>query len=199
MAKSSLSKTAAERHREWVAKNIEHVRESRRLYYKANRERAIEKAKEWAANNPSKCRASKQRYADKNAEYNRERAKQRRIEHASECAAETAHWRANNATHKAALNKRWKVNNPHKVAASRVARRVKEVKATPAWTTREALERMYLDAIERSRATGVQHHVDHIVPLRSKIVSGLHCEANLRIVSQLENLRKGNRYWPDMP
>ena len=47
--------------------------------------------------------------------------------------------------------------------------------------------------------TGVKHHVDHIVPIRSRIVCGFHTESNLRVVPKLVNLQKGNRHWPDMP
>lgn len=46
--------------------------------------------------------------------------------------------------------------------------------------------------------------VDHIVPLIGKIngkivVCGLHCEANLQIMSIEDNKRKGHTLWPDMP
>lgn len=52
---------------------------------------------------------------------------------------------------------------------------------------------------ERTRTTGVRFEVDHIVPLRSKVVCGLHNEHNLRVIPAIENNRKGNRRWPDMP
>jgi hypothetical protein len=47
-------------------------------------------------------------------------------------------------------------------------------------------------------AAGRGVDVDHLVPLRSPVVCGLHCEANLQLLSSVENIRKGNRYWPDM-
>lgn len=58
---------------------------------------------------------------------------------------------------------------------------------------------MYLEAKRIGQETGVKHHVDHIVPIKSPIVCGLHCEANLQILPEAENIRKGNRHWPDMP
>lgn len=51
----------------------------------------------------------------------------------------------------------------------------------------------------RAGVTGISHEVDHIVPLRSKLVCGLHNEFNLRVIPAAENNRKGNRFWPDMP
>lgn len=58
---------------------------------------------------------------------------------------------------------------------------------------------VYELAVIRTSMTGILHEVDHIVPLTSAVVCGLHNEHNLRVLSASMNRSKGNRYWPDMP
>ena len=50
---------------------------------------------------------------------------------------------------------------------------------------------LYAEAKRLSDETGTPHHVDHIVPMRSYIATGLHCLANLRVVPAGQNLTKG--------
>lgn len=65
--------------------------------------------------------------------------------------------------------------------------------AEPAWANRKAIAKIY----RRAKELGMV--VDHIVPLCSEYVCGLHCEANLQLLGEAANIRKGNRYWPDSP
>lgn len=73
------------------------------------------------------------------------------------------------------------------------------IQATPAWANPALMLVFYDEARIVSEATGIVHHVDHIVPLGSRYVSGLHCEANLQVLTGEENRSKSNRKWPDMP
>jgi hypothetical protein len=57
----------------------------------------------------------------------------------------------------------------------------------------------YALARMRSEITGVPWEVDHDVPLQSKLVTGFHNEFNLRVLTKAENIKKGNRFWKDMP
>ena len=77
--------------------------------------------------------------------------------------------------------------------AEKAYRRAAKICATPRWADRKEIARIY----RKARELGLT--VDHIVPLKSGLVCGLHCEANLRVLSNEENGRKSNRFWPDMP
>jgi hypothetical protein len=46
---------------------------------------------------------------------------------------------------------------------------------------------------------GVRFSVDHTVPLQHPLVCGLHRVANFQVLPLLDNVRKGNNWWPDMP
>lgn len=89
--------------------------------------------------------------------------------------------------------------HPAAEAARNTARRALMLRATPKWANPAAVLKFYEESQTITASTGLVHHVDHIVPLNSKHVCGLHCEANLRVVPGADNLSKSNRKWPDMP
>lgn len=90
-------------------------------------------------------------------------------------------------------------DNRHKDRAWQSKRRATRYQATPAWADLQAIEAVYKKAEVMTEQTGIPHHVDHIVPLQSKFVCGLHVPANLQIMEASANNSKGNRWWPDMP
>lgn len=76
-------------------------------------------------------------------------------------------------------------------------RRARKLMATPKWADLDAIRSIYEEAELRSKENGVKYHVDHIVPLISDEVCGLHVPENLRIMVGVENIRKGNRRVPE--
>jgi hypothetical protein len=90
----------------------------------------------------------------------------------------------------------WKANNVLKIRADTKARRRKHREATPPWLSRRQkteIRQMYQAAITLTKTTGEQYVVDHIIPLRSDFVCGLHVPWNLRVITQGENLKKSNK------
>lgn len=82
-------------------------------------------------------------------------------------------------------------------ASARKKQRIKT--ATPTWADPKKISLIYDDARSRTKATANEWHVDHVVPIYSKLVCGLHCEANLRVITKIENFKKANHHWPQMP
>ena len=93
----------------------------------------------------------------------------------------------------------WGRKNRYKTSAARRSYQVAKLRATPGWANNFFITEIFDLAARRTKATGIVHHVDHIVPLKSDIVCGLHVEHNLQVVPARVNLAKSNRYWPDMP
>ena len=97
---------------------------------------------------------------------------------------------------KRVYQKAWKERNTVWVRADTKARRRKHRLATPKWLTQAQkgqIRELYKIAITMTKTTGEQYVVDHIVPLRSEFVCGLHVPWNLRVIPRQENLLKSNK------
>lgn len=131
--------------------------------------------------------------------------------------AEHTRWRHTNKEHCNENKNIWKKNNPEKCIKHAEARaivrkknrakdnslrakyRAAQLLATPGWADSVAILEKYEFAKLWSELRGIPYHVDHIVPMLSKIVCGLHVEHNLQVITAKENISKNNRRWPDMP
>ncbi len=80
------------------------------------------------------------------------------------------------------------------MAALACKRRASQKNAIPAWYDDEAVRQIYLEARKITSATGIPHHVDHIVPLQHEAVCGLHVQSNLRVMVGIENIKKSNAF-----
>lgn len=76
---------------------------------------------------------------------------------------------------------------------ARVKSRTKRLRqATPSWANTLAIEEMYIQARMLTTSTGIKHEVDHIIPIKGAVVSGLHVEYNLQILTKTQNRDKWN-------
>lgn len=98
-----------------------------------------------------------------------------------------------------AAKKAYREQNPEVIRARNVERKAKQKRAMPVWVDRGALRRIYAECQQLNTRYGANLQVDHVVPIRSKLVCGLHVPANLQLMDATLNDSKGNRYWPDMP
>jgi hypothetical protein len=69
-------------------------------------------------------------------------------------------------------------------------REIAESCQTPKWANRAKIREIYANCPEG-------YHVDHIIPLRGKYVSGLHIETNLQYLPAKENMKKHNTFKPE--
>lgn len=105
-------------------------------------------------------------------------------------------WSKVNPDKQKVYNKAYRESNPIKRIALNAKRRAAKQKATPSWLSKDQLEQiqaLYYRAKELEKLDGISRHVDHIVPLRGRNVSGLHVPWNLQILTAFENVSKGNR------
>lgn len=96
-----------------------------------------------------------------------------------------------------AASERKNRQQPHRQASSaaaRMARIAAQLERTPKWADLKEIKKFYDTSHWITKVTGIEHHVDHIIPLRGKLVSGLHVAENLRVLPGPENLAKGSKF-----
>ena len=95
------------------------------------------------------------------------------------------------------LTNRWKHQNPDRVALMVDRRGDKLRRATPGWVENDLIRLLYTKRDALSARWGVELTVDHIIPIQSNTVCGLHCWANLQLITREDNGRKHARYQQD--
>lgn len=153
-----------------------------KLYYESNREASSSRTKQWYEQNKEVATIYRKAYYKNNKK--------------SISVSQSLYRKANHKDVYARI-RQWQQHNPDKVNAIIAKRRARKMQATPAWADEETIDSMYKLAMLFNR-TGINLHVDHVVPLQSDLVCGLHCEANLQLLPASDNQSKGNRWWPDM-
>ena len=120
------------------------------------------------------------------------KAARRRLQDPDKARAELLAWKAANADkvrqHKRDFQDR---NRAHRSNYQNM-RRAAQLRATPAWADMDAIKGMY-ELCGVFRTVGLDLHVDHIIPLKGKTVSGMHIADNLQLLHRIDNLRKKNR------
>lgn len=144
-----------------------------------------EKVAKWQQNNPEKAAANARLWQQR---------------HPGAASARRKQWYQDNLDRHKATTQAYLTSRPGLRAALSSRARATQLKRTPTWLTADdfwLMDEIYALAQQRTALTGVEWHVDHIIPLRGQNVSGLHTPHNLRVVPALLNLKKGNNYAAD--
>ena len=142
--------------------------------------------KEWYKKNAEAEKAKAMKYHYENYEKNKERIIKKVIE-----------WQQNNKEKYAAKSKRCYEKTKHKKFAWQALARAAKRNAVPKWINEELkqeIQKFYIEARSKTKETGTNYEVDHIVPLMGENVCGLHVPWNLRVVTRYENRSKANRF-----
>ena len=86
----------------------------------------------------------------------------------------------------------WREANKDMIANNTARYRATKYQATPSWADLDVIAAIYTKAADMLDSI-TKYHVDHIYPLRSDWVCGLHVENNLQILTAHDNQSKGNR------
>jgi hypothetical protein len=87
-------------------------------------------------------------------------------------------------------NVRWCRENKGHVNSLILKRNLDKLKRTPKWADLEKIKKIYIDCPDGMT-------VDHIIPLRGKLVSGLHVHSNLQYLTKSDNSKKHNSFNPN--
>jgi len=147
-------------------KNKEKIKDYHKAWYELNKERAINNAKSWSEKNKEKAKAHRKKWKNSNSEKIRAYAR--------------------------AYSRAYSKKYPFKVSAMNAKRRAAKLQRTVSWANKKLIQQIYKQAKKLSEQTGELYHVDHIIPLQGKKVSGLHVETNLQVLLAKDNIRKSN-------
>jgi len=138
--------------------------------------------KAWREANPEKWAEQSKRYAKK---------------HPTKRVAAVLKWKASNPEKAAEVSRRSRLKNKARVNANKAFYRASKRNRTPVWLTefdKLKIRCLYSIAAMLSRENKEEWHVDHIIPLNGKNVSGLHVPNNLWFIKGEENRLKNNKY-----
>jgi hypothetical protein len=156
-----------------------------------NRKKSPEKVKAWNKNQYERLRQNKE-FVDKKRELDRQYQKQNQ----EKTYVKTRAWLAEHPEKAKTYAAKHRKNNPGAKNADTAKRRAVKIFCTPKWLNEDhiwAIKEAYLLAALRTKLFGFSWHVDHIIPLRGKHVSGLHVPWNLQVIPAVDNIRKGNK------
>lgn len=185
-----------EQQKAWREANKEKLREAGSEWRKANRESVNAYAAQYRDRNRQllneKCRNISE---EKRDQYNAAR-RAKRLKNPEKCAEQNARSYARRRERALEEMRQYAKQNPEIFISRNAARRARNALAFAGWD-RELTDLVVAEAGNlrhlRKDCTGIDWHVDHIIPLRGKNVSGLHVYNNIAVIPAIMNRAKKNK------
>jgi len=168
-----------------------------------NHEDRIKNLRRYYHEHKDAFKAYREKHKEKNKEYHKQYQKDRKNdeEYRKKQNKKVLAWYhtnfEKNKEKNNARNRAWRANNKGIINFHTNKRYTAKKQRLPIWTTEENLKQikaMYALAAMLNKNTNTAWHVDHIIPLQGKTVSGLHVFENLQIIPAIENIRKRNNF-----
>ena len=166
-------------------------REYAKERYEAAKNRYLESAP------PSEARCFKCKRVKSSSEFNKNKYKKDGLStYCKVCAAEKLRVFFNSDKERTKLYQRkYRSENMDKVNAYNTKQNIVRRKlSVPPWADLKAIRAFYTEAKRLTKETGTKHQVDHMVPLKHKLVCGLHVPWNLQVLLASENSKKSNKF-----
>lgn len=138
-----------------------------KAFYEKNKERELNRVKVYRAGNPERI------------------SQLRKLSRQADPARFTAYRKTNS------------LNNPDAMLARSAKNRASKKGKVPSWLTPDdyfLIREAFHLALLRKKMFGFTWHVDHVIPLKGKLVCGLHVPENLQVIPSTANKRKHNKY-----
>lgn len=206
---------ARERAARYAARNPEKIKAAQARYRERNKEKRRKsgrermakyrreqpkKIKEWndryRRNHPERVNAAERARYARNPQRKLDAVARYRKANPEKCVAAITRWAKNNPEKRAEIMRRHQSKPESKArnCARQMKRHARKLQATVPWANEEKILDFYRMAALATEITGEPWEVDHIYPLISDTICGLHVEHNLRVIPAVENRAKGNRW-----
>jgi len=160
-----------------------------------------ERIKAWRLANPEKVKEQNKRYAEKHPEVLRAKALRHKVKNIETIRVKDREsskaYREANKEKVAASKLKYAQENKYIINAAVARRKAAKLERTPGWLTefdKLKIKCLYSIAAMLTHENKEPWHVDHIIPLQGKLVSGLHAPSNMQVLRGIENVSKKNTF-----